>query len=85
MPTESEIEAKAREIYLALYEEMGGRWGLVETKNVWREKARQWFALDEGTRAGVQRDPVCDHIPMKAALDNEIGCIRCGQWLGKVQ
>lgn len=23
----------------------------------------------------------CDHIPMKAALDNSIGCIRCGKWL----
>jgi 5-methylcytosine-specific restriction enzyme A len=23
----------------------------------------------------------CDHIPMKAALDDSIGCIRCGQWL----
>lgn len=23
----------------------------------------------------------CDHIPMKAALDDSIGCIRCGTWL----
>lgn len=28
-------------------------------------------------------DPNCDHIPKKAALDDEIGCIRCGGWLGK--
>jgi hypothetical protein len=27
----------------------------------------------------------CDHIPMKAALDDEIGCIRCGKWLGRAQ
>lgn len=26
---------------------------------------------------------LCDHVPMKAALDDEIGCIRCGRWLGK--
>ena len=25
------------------------------------------------------------HIPMKAALDDAIGCIRCGQWIGRQQ
>lgn len=29
--------------------------------------------------------PECQHVPMKAALDDEIGCIRCGEWLGKAQ
>ena len=28
-----------------------------------------------------RQEPVCDHIPMKAALDNSMGCIRCGKWL----
>jgi len=32
---------------------------------------------------GDGKVPECDHIPKKAALDDEIGCIRCGQWLGK--
>jgi formylmethanofuran dehydrogenase subunit E len=27
----------------------------------------------------------CGHIPMKAALDGKIGCIKCGEWLGDAQ
>lgn len=27
----------------------------------------------------------CEHIPMKAALDDKIGCIKCGKWLGAAQ
>jgi hypothetical protein len=50
MPTDEDVEAKAREIYLGLYEKIGGRWELVETKDVWRQKARQYLDLDEGTR-----------------------------------
>lgn len=34
-----------------------------------------------GCRAKIEG--ICDHIPMKAALDDELGCIRCGEWLGK--
>lgn len=51
MPTDDEIEAKAREIYLGLYGKIGGRWELVETKDVWRQKAIEFFRYDEGTRA----------------------------------
>jgi hypothetical protein len=47
---ERNIEIKAREIYLGLYGHMGARWELVETKDVWHDRARDWFALHEGTR-----------------------------------
>lgn len=50
MPTEEEVEAKAREIYLAKYQAIGGKWELVETKDVWRKMARDWINADEGTR-----------------------------------
>lgn len=50
MLTKAAIEEKAREIYLARYGEIGGRWELVETKDVWRELARQQILGDEGTR-----------------------------------
>src|SRR4051812_48648468 len=45
MPTDEEIETKAREIYLSRYGCIGGQWQLVDTKGVWREKARQWFSF----------------------------------------
>lgn len=48
--TETEIEAKAREIYLSKYGAIGGRWELVETKDVWLARAREALAVDEGTR-----------------------------------
>lgn len=35
-----------------------------------------------GCRAKIEN---CDHIPKKAAIDNTVGCIRCGQWLGYQQ
>ncbi len=50
MLTDAAIEEKAREIYLAKYGEMGGRWELVETKDVWRDMARNFLRLDEDTR-----------------------------------
>ncbi len=43
MPTDAEIEAKAREIYLTRYAGIGGRWELVETKDAWRKMAREFF------------------------------------------
>lgn len=49
-PTDAEVEALAREIYLEKYGKEGGRWELVETKDVWHDMARMRFALDEGTR-----------------------------------
>ena len=27
--------------------------------------------------------PACEHVPMKAALDNSVHCIRCGVFLGE--
>jgi hypothetical protein len=50
MLTKAQIEEKAREIYLSKYGEMGGRWELVETKDVWHKMAIDWFNTDEGTR-----------------------------------
>jgi hypothetical protein len=50
MMTKSEIEAKAKEIYLSKYGSVGGRWELVETKDVWHKMAVDWFNCDEGTR-----------------------------------
>ena len=50
MMADATIEEKAREIYLAKYGEIGGRWELVETKDVWREMAREWLRNDEETR-----------------------------------
>lgn len=44
------IEDKAREIYLFNYGKIGGRWELVADKQVWRRKAREVMASDEGTR-----------------------------------
>ena len=49
-PTDGEIERKAKEIYLDRYGKIGGRWELVETKDVWRELARECLIHDEGTR-----------------------------------
>ena len=60
MLTDATIEAKAKEIYLAKYGAIGGRWELVETKDVWRQMARDWINCDEGTRityAGHQIGP----------------------------
>lgn len=52
-PTDEEVETLARDIYLERYAKEGGRWELVETRDVWRDFARQRFAMDEGTRRKV--------------------------------
>jgi hypothetical protein len=56
MLTKAQMEEKAKEIYLAKYGAMGGRWELVETKDVWRQMAVDWFNCDEGTRATFEGD-----------------------------
>jgi len=43
--TEKEVFAKAREIYLEAYGHLGGKWELVETKDVWLRMAWDWLEL----------------------------------------
>lgn len=38
------VEERAKEIYLERYAAIGGKWEAVETKDVWREKARKELA-----------------------------------------
>lgn len=45
--SEPEIEAMAEKIYLSKYAKDGGRWECVETKDVWREKAREYFRAND--------------------------------------
>lgn len=57
MPTDAQIEAKAREIYLARYAKEGGRWEAVETKEVWHKMARDaWSPTDEYGATGFDAD-----------------------------
>lgn len=44
------IEATAELIYLRLYAAKGGLWDLVETKDVWREKARDFLTKNGRTK-----------------------------------
>lgn len=37
------------------------------------------------TQPCLFRQAKCDHVPMKAALDNSVHCIRCGADLGLKQ
>lgn len=57
MRTEAEIEAMAEKIYLSKYEKIGGRWECVETKDVWRQKARDYYRTNDMAEAamGIRR------------------------------
>lgn len=41
---------------------------------------REW--VDGEYDPGTHRARECEHVPMKAALDNSVSCIRCGIFLG---
>lgn len=45
------------------------------------KKCPEWA---EHYAATIEAQPVslCDHQPMKSALDDTIGCTLCGHWLG---
>lgn len=38
---------------------------------------------EEATERAKRDNPDCEHRPMKAALDDRIGCKMCGAWLGR--
>ena len=44
------------------------------------EPAREW--IDGEYDPGTHRPRTCDHVPMKAATDDSVSCIRCGLLLG---
>lgn len=46
------------------------------------ERAKAW--IDGEYDPGERRPKPCEHIPMKAALDGSVGCLRCGIDLGHV-
>ena len=53
-----------------------------------KARPREGLDIPKGRRSDLSKmfereKKPCDHIPMKAAIDDEIGCIRCGKWLGK--
>ena len=44
---------------------------------------REW--VDGEYDPGGREPAKCKHVPMKSALDNSVGCIRCGVLMGEAQ